>query len=64
MQGGSLADNIYLTGTIGLGVQANVSDDIKWYIQPTYRHALTGELNPLVDRISTLSLEAGVTYKL
>ena len=64
VQGGSLADNVYLSATIGLGVQAKVSDDIRWYIQPTYRHAVTGGLNPLVDRISTLSVEAGVTYKL
>jgi len=48
VQGGSLADNVYLTGVIGLGVQAKVSDNLRWYIQPTYRHAL----------------EAGVTYKL
>ena len=64
VQGGSLADNVYLSATIGLGVQAKVSDDIRWYIQPTYRHAVTGGLNPLVDRTSTLSVEAGVTYKL
>jgi len=64
VQGGSLADNVYLTGMIGLGVEARVSEKIRWYIQPTYRHALTGQLNPLVDRISTLSVEAGVTYKM
>jgi len=62
IRGESIKDNIYLTGVVGFGIESALSPEVKWYVQPQYQHSLTGEINQIVDRVNTLSIEAGVKF--
>lgn len=64
LQGGDWRRNVYLSGMFGLGVETRINPELDIYIQPMYRHALTGNLTRLVNQVHTLSIEAGITYKL
>ncbi len=60
--GGSFEQNIYMTGVVGFGVQSYLTNGVNWYIQPLYQHSFKSEINQLVDRINTLSIEAGIKF--
>ena len=60
--GGPASENIYLTGVVGFGVQSYMTNGLSWYLQPQYQHSFKSEINQLVSKINTLSLEAGIKF--
>ena len=62
IRGGSLKDNLFVTGVIGFGIQSSLTPEVNWYLQPQYQHSFTGKINQIVDRVNTLSIEGGVKF--
>lgn len=62
IRGGSLKDNLFVTGVIGFGIQSALTPEVNWYLQPQYQHSFTGQINQIVDRVNTLSIEGGVKF--
>lgn len=62
IKGGSLKDNLFITGVIGFGIQSALTPEVNWYLQPQYQHSFTGQINQIVDRVNTLSIEGGVKF--
>ena len=60
--GGSFSQNIYLTSIIGFGIQSHIANGVSWYFQPQYQHSFTSEINELITKINTLSVEGGVRF--
>ncbi len=66
-EGGSLWENGYITGNIGLGLERYITGRWSIFAQPTYHQALkyfTHGLGPDKDRIHTMSLFTGVRVRL
>lgn len=58
LQGGSLADNVYYTADIGLGLERQLDKNLHLFIQPTYKYALN-QVGVHRDRVHTFSLVMG-----
>lgn len=67
LEGGSLKENGYITGNLGLGVEHFMSDRWSVFAQPTYQHSLghfSDGFGPSRDRINTLSLWMGIRVRI
>jgi len=67
LDGGSIKENGYVTGNLGLGVEHFMSDRWSLFVQPTYQHSLghfSDGFGPSHDRISTLSLWTGIRIRI
>jgi len=60
--GGTFKENIYITGVLGFGVQSFITDRVSWYIQPQYQHSFTSEINQVVSKVNSLSVEGGFQF--
>ncbi|WP_373551637.1 outer membrane protein [Haliscomenobacter sp.] len=67
LEGGSVKENGYITGNLGLGVEHFMSDRWSLFAQPTYQHSLghfSDGFGPSRDRINTLSLWMGIRVRI
>lgn len=67
LEGGSVKENGYITGNLGLGVEHFMSDRWSVFAQPTYQHSLghfSDGFGPSRDRINTLSLWMGIRVRI
>ncbi|MFN7118928.1 MAG: hypothetical protein ACK4TA_19170 [Saprospiraceae bacterium] len=67
LDGGSLWQNGYISGNIGVGLERYVTGRWSIFTQPTYHHSLnyfTQGIGPDKDRINTMSIFAGVRVRL
>lgn len=67
LEGGSLWENGYITGNVGLGLERYITGRWSIFAQPTYHHSLdyfTQGLGPDKDRINTMSFFTGVRVRL
>ncbi|MEL6122955.1 MAG: hypothetical protein AAFR14_04480, partial [Bacteroidota bacterium] len=62
--GGGLADNFYMSGVWGVGVSSTFANGISWYVQPQFQQSFGAEINELANRVNTISIGAGVKFKL
>ena len=62
--GGTLKDNFFATGLIGFGVQSYLNNGVSWFVQPQYQHTLTKDINEIANEINTLSISAGLQFRL
>jgi len=66
-EGGTFQDNAFMTGHVGIGAEYFPSPDWSLFIQPAYRpylFAFDGGIGPDRDRISSLSVFAGLRIPL
>jgi len=66
-QGGSFAENSYITTNIGLGVEKFLEDRWSIFAQPTYHHGLIfmkEGLGPFKDQLRTMSFFTGIRVRL
>jgi hypothetical protein len=66
-QGGSFAENSYLTTNIGFGVERFLEDRWSVFAQPTYQHGLIfvkDGLGPFKDQLRTMSFFTGIRVRL
>lgn len=66
-QGGSFAENSYLTTNIGFGVERFLEDRWSIFAQPTYQHGvifLNEGLGPFKDQLRTMSFFTGIRVRL
>ena len=60
-QGGTFADNRFMTVDAGLGIEWKVSERSRLFINPVYKHMLsTTGIGPNQDNINSLSFRAGI----
>lgn len=67
LQGGGLANNTYITGTISAGLERRFNSGWSLFFQPTYQHSLyyfSKGIGPDKDRIHTFSLMSGIRIRL
>lgn len=67
LEGGSIKENGYITGNLGLGVEHFMSDRWSVFAQPTYQHSLghfSDGFGPSHDRINTMSLWMGIRVRI
>ncbi len=69
-EGGPFAENSYLTGNVGIGIERNFSYRWSLFVQPTYQHSmdyfglLDKHLGPNKDQIRTFSVLTGIKMRL
>lgn len=66
-QGGSFAENSYLTTNVGFGVERFLEDRWSVFAQPTYQHGLIfmkDGLGPFKDQLRTMSFFTGIRVRL
>ncbi len=66
-QGGTFAENSYLTTNIGLGVERFLEDRWSIFAQPTYQHGflfMNEGLGPFQDQLRTMSFFTGIRVRL
>jgi hypothetical protein len=66
-QGGSFAENSYLTTNVGFGVERFLEDRWSIFAQPTYQHGLifmNEGLGPFKDQLRTMSFFTGIRVRL
>lgn len=67
LDGGSLWQNGYISGNVGLGLERYITGRWSVFTQPTYHHSLnyfTQGIGPDKDRLNTMSIFAGVRVRL
>ncbi|HOY16756.1 MAG TPA: hypothetical protein PLC89_05675 [Haliscomenobacter sp.] len=67
LEGGSIKENGYITGNLGLGLEHFMSDRWSLFVQPTYQHSMghfSDGFGPSRDRISTMSLWTGIRVRI
>jgi len=67
LEGGSIKENGYITGNLGLGVEHFMADRWSVFAQPTYQHSMghfSNGFGPSHDRINTLSLWMGIRVRI
>ncbi|MCF8236918.1 MAG: outer membrane beta-barrel protein [Saprospiraceae bacterium] len=64
-EGGSLAENSYLTVDLGVGLERHLTGRTNLFIEPVYQHnPFQKSLGPNKDRINTLSISVGARINL
>ena len=61
-KGGTIDDNVYVTGVLGFGVESVIKNGTSWYIQPQYQHSFTSDINELVNKINSLNIQGGLRF--
>ncbi len=67
LEGGSIWENGYITGNLGIGLEYFITERIGIFTQPTYQQSLdyfTKGFGPDQDRINTFSIFTGLRVKL
>lgn len=67
LEGGSIWENGYITGNLGIGLEYFITERLGIFTQPTYQQSLdyfTKGFGPDQDRINTFSIFTGVRVKL
>lgn len=67
LEGGSVKENGYITGNVGLGFEHFMTERWSLFAQPTYQHSLgyfSDGFGPSHDRINTMSLWMGIRVRI
>lgn len=67
LEGGSIWENGYITGNVGIGLEYFITERLGIFTQPTYQQSLdyfTKGFGPDQDRINTFSIFTGLRVKL
>lgn len=67
LQGGGLANNAYITGSVSAGIDRRFSSGWSVFVQPSYQHSLyyfSKGIGPYKDQIHTFSIVSGIRVRL